>query len=251
MPWKARMNKSAEKIKVAILEDHPVVIDGYLFRLSNLPDIEITAYAYHGNELDSLLEKNTIDVLILDIEVKMSEYGTEYLNTLALIPLIYKRFPEIKIIISTMHNYWALANRLFEKGVSGYILKDDYEITENLAQVVRDVHAGEMVISETIDKQMKKVSPGPMTLTRRELEILAYFFHNPDIETPEIAEAIGIADSTVRNILAKLYRKLGVNSKNAAITKVKQMGYSTNHFPIPAPLNPSADTTPLENEDSK
>jgi DNA-binding NarL/FixJ family response regulator len=230
--------KYNQKIRVAILEDFPMIVDGYLFHLNNQPDIEVVSYAYYGEKLIPMLEQHPIDVLILDIEVPISEKSNELLNTLDLVSSIFENYPEIQIIISTMHSYRALANNLIEKGVNGYILKDDFEITNRLAQVVRDVYIGEVVISEEIKKQLQKKHPKTLILTKREIEILSYFFHEPGIETPEIADCLDIAISTVRNTLFRLYRKLGVKSKNAAIHKISKMGYSINNFPRPSNLKP-------------
>lgn len=59
-------------IKVAMLDDHQSIIDGYLHRLSHLPELEIVATAAFGEELEPLLEEPPIDVLLLDVAVPMA-----------------------------------------------------------------------------------------------------------------------------------------------------------------------------------
>ena len=62
----------AEKVRVAILDDHQSIIDGYIYRLSSTPEIEVVATANYGEELEPVLAKYPADVLLLDLSVRTS-----------------------------------------------------------------------------------------------------------------------------------------------------------------------------------
>jgi two-component system, NarL family, nitrate/nitrite response regulator NarL len=61
-----------QPIRVAILDDHQAIIDGYLFRLANAADIQVAATLSYGEDLEPALEKEPVDVLILDVQVPTS-----------------------------------------------------------------------------------------------------------------------------------------------------------------------------------
>src|SRR5688500_1531944 len=73
-------------VRVAILDDHQSIIDGYIFRLSQTPKIQVVATARFGQDLDSLLAKNSVDVLILDVQVATSEDSSSPYPILHVIP---------------------------------------------------------------------------------------------------------------------------------------------------------------------
>jgi DNA-binding NarL/FixJ family response regulator len=219
------------KIKVAILEDFPMIVDGYIFRLNQQEDIEVVASANYGIGLYPMLDKNEIDVLILDVEVPMRENSTTFLNTLNLVPQIFDDHPNLQVLVISMHDSQTLIKQLLEKGVSGYLLKDDYKKIGALDEAIRQIYAGDMVISEAIYQKLHKAPSKSISLTKRERDILSFFIKDPGVTTPEIAKDLGIAVSTVRNTLSKLYQKLDVQSKNAAIQKTRELGLLPDDFP--------------------
>jgi DNA-binding NarL/FixJ family response regulator len=73
--WAGKL-ASLKKIRVAILDDHPSIIDGYIFRLGKADDIEVVATALFVDELENILKSKKTDVLILDVFVPSSKYNS-------------------------------------------------------------------------------------------------------------------------------------------------------------------------------
>jgi DNA-binding NarL/FixJ family response regulator len=224
-----------EKINVAILDDHQPIIDGYIFRLNDHPQVEIVATARYGNELDPMLENYLIDVLILDVEVRNDQESETYFPTPHAIPRVLKTYPHLKILVISMHNHRILIKNLLDYGASGYILKDDYELINQLGDVIVSTYEGEMTISKGPYQSLKEkfAKTDLPKLTHREFETLSLVFVKPDDLLIDLAKELGIAASTLRNSLSKIYLKLGVNSQLAAILKAQELGLLP---PNPTPI---------------
>jgi two-component system, NarL family, response regulator NreC len=203
-------------IDVMIADDHPAFREGIRPRLDRQQDIRIVREASDGPELFALLSENPPpDVLLLDISMP----GFEVLRA---IPRLRVRYPQMKILIVTAHDDEARIRQLIDAGVDGYLIKD--EDMDTYVRAVRDVAAGKKYFSQrtfevAIDSANSSM-PSP-----RELEILALVAQ--DVTTDEIARRLLISSSTVNTHIARVFRKLGVNSRAAAVAKVVQLGYIT------------------------
>lgn len=216
----------AETIKVAILDDHLPIIDGFKYRLKENRDIEVVATASYGDDLFPMLERFQTDVLILDIDVPVSEYNQERYPIPTTIPKLISKFTQLQILIISMHYQKALIKLVLENGASGYILKDDYKSISNLASIIKNIYNGEIYLTESVllslqKKYAKKNSAG---LSVRQHEILSICMNNPEIKTIEVAEKLNLAHSTVRNALSQVYMKLGVRNRHAAILQAQSLG---------------------------
>ncbi len=63
---------SRDRVRVAILDDHQSIIDGYTYRINHTPGIELVATALYGDELQEMLRKHSVEVLIIDLSVQTS-----------------------------------------------------------------------------------------------------------------------------------------------------------------------------------
>jgi len=222
---------SSKKIRVSILEDHQSIIDGYTLRLSKDPAIEIVATMMYGEELELMLEKFPADVLIVDVNVPTSQNNPNPYPILHLIPKLLQKHSELDILVISMHNKPTIIKTVMEAGASGYILKDDQETLRDLANVVSTVANGGIHLSQQAYKQLFKRVPRESTLTTRQLELLSLCAAYPDATTEELAEHLGIANSTVRNLLSGTYLRLDVHTRAAAIMKALQLGLITSITP--------------------
>jgi DNA-binding NarL/FixJ family response regulator len=215
----------APKIQVAILDDHQAILDGYLFRLSGATDIQVVATMMYGEELEPVLARQTVDVLILDVSTPTSTANANPYPIHYLIPMLLDRYEDIAILVITMHNQRTLARTILEAGASGYILKDDRAAMIELASIVRLVHNGGIYLSQQISDLLTKHpdTSGPF-LTPRQVEILSYCAACPDLSTAEIAQKLQIAHSTVRNLLSGVYMRLEVSNRAAAIARARSTG---------------------------
>ncbi len=214
----------SHKIYVAILDDHQSIIDGYRYRLDREPDIEVAGFAHFGEQLEPLLEKHPFDVLLLDINLPVSSGNPNPYPALHVIPKVLQRYPRLNILVVSMYDERALIKAALEVGVAGYILKDDRETIENLAEVIRLVARGGIYFSQQAYQQLRQSPITEPHLTSRQIELLSLCAAYPDETTAELARRLGVAHSTVRNLLSDAYLQLNVHSKAAAIIKAREMG---------------------------
>jgi DNA-binding NarL/FixJ family response regulator len=213
-----------ETITVAILEDHQSTIDGYQFRLSENSKIKVVASRLFSQDLIKMLETDPVDVLILDINVPISQENRNIQPIHKLIGEISNRFADLKILVITMYNQRAMIKTIMGIGTSGYILKDDFDSIRKLGHIVEIVANGGIYMSERVRDKFINGNDTDTNLTQRELEVLSMCSAYPDDNTGEIATKMGIANSTVRNFLHKIYIKLQVHGRTAAILKARQIG---------------------------
>jgi DNA-binding NarL/FixJ family response regulator len=225
------------KINVTILDDHQSIVDGYLFRLSKVPQIEIITTLEYGEDLENALKEQVPDVLILDVNVKVSAENSNNYPIFHVIPDLLQRYPDLAILVISMHNDRSIIRAVMEGGASGYILKDDQKTIRELGSVILSIVSGGIFLSEKVRnlyvKNRSATSEEP--LTGRQMEALSLCAAYPDHTTERLAQIMNVANSTVRNLLSGAYLRLGVNSRAAAIAKARQLGLIPPDSP-PLPL---------------
>lgn len=219
----------SKKIRVTILDDHQSIIDGYLYRLNSFPQIEVGAVITFGEELEPILAKCPTDVLLLDIYVPTSKDNPNPYPVLYTVPKLLDLYPSLSILVITMHNERSLIRSVTETGVSGYILKDDQAIIRDLGNVILSVASGGVIFSQQVHQILYKnsLSQKGEQLLSRQVEILSLCAAYPDSTTAELAQKMGLSNSTVRNLLSDAYLRLGVHTRLAAVTKARQIGIIT------------------------
>ena len=225
------------KIRVTILDDHQSIVDGYVFRLSKFPQIEIINTLEYGEELEGALKKQVPDVLILDVNVNVSAENSNNYPIFHVIPDLLQRYADLAILVISMHNDRSIIRAVMEGGASGYILKDDQRTISELGSVILSIVGGGIYLSEKVRnlyiKNRSAASEEP--LTGRQMEALSLCAAYPDHTTERLAQIMNVANSTVRNLLSGAYLRLGVNSRAAAIAKARQLGLIPPDSP-PLPL---------------
>ena len=217
------------KIRVAILDDHPSIVDGYQYRLAGVENIEIVATAGYGDQLETLLDDNTVDLLLLDINVPTNIENNNPYPILYAIPRMLKKHPELNILVISMHNQRTLIQAIMDAGASGYILKDDRESIQKLGEIITSVNSGGIYFSSESYRQLlkKKQEMEPPVLTPRQQEVLSLCASKPEASTAELADSLNVAPSTVRNLLSNAYVRLGTRNRHAAVSKARQLGMIT------------------------
>ena len=218
------------KIQVIIMDDHQSIVDGYLFRLRNIPEIEVLDVLSYGDELEPSLKKHPADVVLLDVQVPTSPTNPNPYPILHTIPKLLELYPDLALLVISMHNDHGLIRAVMEAGASGYILKDDRERIQELGKWVIAIASGEVCFSEKALKAFLKKNNE--SLTGRQLEALSLCASYPNSKTAELARKMKIANSTVRNLLSNAYVKLGVQTRAAAVAKARQMGIITPDSPV-------------------
>jgi two-component system nitrate/nitrite response regulator NarL len=214
----------SDKIQVTIIEDHQSIIDGYLYRLSTDSKIEVVATVMYGEELESVLSEHPTDVLIADINVPTAQDNRNPYPILHLIPKLLQKHPDLNILVITMYNKPTIIQTVMKAGASGYILKDDQATIQDLSNVVTMVAKGGIHLSQPAFEQLFKRVDQESALTSRQLEALSLCAAYPDATSAELADRLGVANSTFRNLLSGAYLHLKVHTRAAAIIKATDSG---------------------------
>lgn len=224
-----------KKIHVAILDDHLPTVLGYVALLEQEPRIEVTNKLSYGEELEFALEKNPIDVLLLDVNVPITKDTKNPYPILNIIPNLLQKYENLSILVISMHDDRGLIRAVMEAGASGYILKDDETVLKNLGNVVKTIAEDGIYFSQsTHDLYAKSLSAqSDEHLSARQLEALSLCAAYPDSTSAEFAQKMKIKNSTVRNLLSNAYVKLGVRNRAAAIAKARELGLITPYPPNP------------------
>jgi DNA-binding NarL/FixJ family response regulator len=211
-------------IRVAILDDHQSIIDGYLFRLTRRNDIIIVDYACCGEDLHQMLDHNEVDVLILDLHVPSLPEGKDSYPVLSQIPGLLDRHPRLNILVISIGHQPTLIDSVIEAGASGYILKEDILSIKSLADIVVDIAMGGFYLSPSAEKILTKKVPGGEMPSERQLQILACSAAYPEATSEELSQRLQIAPSTIRQLLSRAYYHLGVQNRTEAILRARQLG---------------------------
>lgn len=208
------------KVKVSILDDHPLVAEGLRNALKTNSSLELMAVYNSGEALLEKIGKEMPDVLLLDIQLP-GMGGDE------LAGLLLKRYPNLRLLIlSNLDNLFYVFN-LLDLGVSGYLLKSAAmeDICEAVLQAARNEKYLDPGLREKIDQYkgaLKKQYAQPMMLTNREKEVLQLIA--ADLSSGEIAEKLFLSKRTVDTHRNSLLFKLDVKSSAGLIKKALDYG---------------------------
>jgi two-component system nitrate/nitrite response regulator NarL len=221
-------------IRVTILDDHQSIIDGYIYRLSSISTIEIAATLHFGEELEPTLADHLTDVLLLDINVPTSAENANPYPILHEIPSLLEKYPNLHILVISMYAERSLIRAVMEAGASGYVLKDDRAMLQDLGNVVQSVANGGIYFSQKAHQLMlsQKTTPSDERLSPRQLEALSLCAAYPDWTSADLAAKMAVSHSTVRNLLSGAYLRLGVHNRTGAIAKARQLGLITPDPPV-------------------
>ncbi|MBN8674857.1 MAG: response regulator transcription factor [Chitinophagales bacterium] len=194
-------------IKVYIVDDHAVVIEGIYSLLQKEKDIEMAGYASNAANCLQYFSNHTADVILMDISLPD-------MNGVDLCKLIKKNYPGIMVLALSTFNQGTYIRKMMESGASGYLLKNAgrQEIIEAIKIVVKgktylSFDAGQALKSGT--EQLNSIPP----LTKREKEVLAAVAEG--LTNMQIAEKLFISVDTVESHRKNLHAKLNV--KNTAM----------------------------------
>ena len=194
-------------IRVFIVDDHPVVIEGIHSLLQNEKGIEWAGQAMNAQSCLGFFVNNTADVLLMDISMPGME-GVE------LCAVIKEKYPGIMVLGLSTFNQGLYIKKMMENGASGYILKNSSK--EELIEAIHAVQGGGIYFSGEVGEALQAYQKSSKTelpvLSSREKEILGLIAEG--YTNPQIAEKIFLSQFTVdshrKNLLAKL------NVKNTA-----------------------------------
>ena len=196
-------------INLIIADDHQIFIDGLCSLLKDEPEIGIIREALNGQEVLTLIEAEAPDIVLLD-------YKMPVMDGLATMKAITEQFPQVKVLILSMHNDADIITGIIEAGAKGYLLKDTGK--KELLTAIKTVMEGGNYygdeVTATVMKGLQKAkvnSPATPELTTREKDVLRLLAQ--EHTTKEIAAQLFISKNTVETYRKNLLEKLG--AKNA------------------------------------
>ena len=200
-------------IRLVIIDDHALFIDGVKAMLKNDPEIAVKGTAFKGSEAISMIHDMEADVALMDINLPD-------IDGIALSKRLLEIRPSLRILAVTMHNEHSFIKQMLKNGATGYVLKNIGK--EELIKAVKEVHQGKSYFSSEVTDTMmaglmKKQAPGSPKLSRREKEVLELIVH--EHTTQEIADKLCISLNTVESHRKNLLAKLGVRN-SAGLVRV-------------------------------
>jgi DNA-binding NarL/FixJ family response regulator len=209
-----KMSASKKKIKILIVDDHPVVRKGLLSCLASKENLKVVGEAANGNEAVKQVKELMPDIVLMDIS--MPE-----MDGLAVTEVLRKDAPQTKVLILSMQSNRDAVLRIIKAGARGYVLKD--APTEELVHAIETVYAGEAHFSGPVAKIAlnQYVTDADETrpvakLSDREREVLALIAEGKS--NKEIAMHLGIGVRTTETHRERIMRKLDIHSV-AGLTK--------------------------------
>lgn len=195
-------------IEVAIADDHPLVREGIKTVLQNEIDIKLTAEASNGKELLTLLDEDQPDIVVVDITMP-GKSGLE------LIKDIKELYPELPILVLSIHPPERFAVRALKAGAKGYLCKSG--ISDELVKAIRKIVSKKRryisdEVAEQLANQMDQVNEGPLhdSLSDREFEIMCLIARGKEVS--EIAESLSISPHTVHTYRTRIKEKMNLGS---------------------------------------
>lgn len=195
-------------VKILIVDDHPLVLEGLKSLLTNVEGISVVGTASNAFDAITFLKENPVDITFLDINLPD-------ISGIELCKKIKEQFPEIKTLALSTFSERAYVSRMIQNGASGYLIKSSSK--EEILEAVRQVQAGGYFMNVNFDQH---ANPGPKPtpfLTRREKEVLLLIAEG--MTNPQIAEKLFVSVTTVNSHRQNLLMKFEV-SNTASLIKL-------------------------------
>ena len=199
-------------VKVFIVDDHYMVIEGIHSLLQNERSIEWMGHATHAESCLAFLQQQQPDVIFMDINLP-GKSGIELCKE------VKDLYPSIFIIGLSTFNQQSFIRKMMDNGASGYVLKN--ATREDLMNAITEVMKGKLFFSDEAAKTLRKKEETKVLLTRREIEVLELIAEGMTNNT--IAQKLFISITTVDTHRKNLLAKLEVNNTAALIRRATQL----------------------------
>lgn len=202
------------RIRVLVVDDHPVVRKGILSCLAKEATLEIVGEAGDGREALRQARALLPDLILMDIDMPQ-------MSGLAVTELLRRELPQIKVLILSIHSHTDYVLRILQSGARGYVLKN--ASLEELVRAIETVQGGETYFSADAARvALNQFVRGPADadgtsrLTNREREVLIQIAEG--LSNKEIASLLGVGTRTVETHRERIMRKLDIHNA-AGLTK--------------------------------
>lgn len=197
----------SKKIKLGIVDDHQIVIDGLKSLLHGHDQFEVLIECTQPLEMISLIENRSIDIMLTDVMMPG-------MNGAELSSAVHQRFPEIKILALSMSGQGDLVNQMIDDAdISGYVLKNIGK--QELVKALDKISGGGIYFSEEVLHEMSRASElkkenEEARLTNREIEIIQLI--EKELSNKLIAEKLFLSERTIETHRKNIFRKTNTSS---------------------------------------
>lgn len=196
-----------KKIRIAIVDDHRIVIDGIVALLKGDETIEVVTTNISAIAMLKTLQSIPVDLLVTDIMMPEMN-GDDFARK------VKKEFPEIRILALSMSGQGEMVDRLInEADICGYVLKNisKQELIEAIQKIAAGgIYFGDEVLSELEKFGDQRKSTEAINITNREKDIILLI--EKEYSNKQIAEALFISERTVETHRKNIFRKTNTNS---------------------------------------
>jgi len=222
-----KIQDSGSFVKVIIADDHVLFRAGVKTALGMKKDVRLIGEADNGQQLLHLLKHLQPDVILLDIQMPI-------MDGITTLPEIKKLYPDIRIIMLTMHNDHSMISKLMELGANAYLTKNSD--SEVIYEAIKTCYTNEYYFNDLTNKALldglrtkrhnDTFAPSEVKLTEKEKHILKLMCDEKS--TKEIADMVDLSPRTVEAIRDKLKSKTGVKSMAGLVMYAVKSGIIDN-----------------------
>jgi DNA-binding NarL/FixJ family response regulator len=197
-------------IRVALVDDHPVVRAGLRALVDAQDDLTVVGEASDAHSAEQLVAAVRPDVVLMDLNLGGGPGGAEATARLRALP------EPPRVLVLTTYDTEADILGAIDAGASGYLLKD--APPDELFRAIRGTARGDVVLAPAVAATLvrRASSPGPV-LTEREVEILGLLAQG--LSNREMARQLFVSEATVKSHLSHVYTKLGVDTRAGAVAR--------------------------------
>jgi two-component system, NarL family, nitrate/nitrite response regulator NarL len=212
------MESSDARVRVVVADDHPFFRDGVARGLVHSGRIEVVAEAADGREALEVMRRDDPDVALVDYEMPD-------VDGLGVVRAAVRDGLRTRVLLLSAHTDSAVVFQALQEGAAGYLSKDAKraEIVEAVLDVAkgRTVVPAELAAAHAGEIRMRAKDSGPV-LSERERQVLQAFARG--LSVPQVAGELFIGVSTVKTHTQRLYEKLGVSDRAAAVAEGMRRG---------------------------
>jgi len=205
------MKSPSTRIRVLVVDDHPMVRRGLATFLRVFDDLELAGEAASGQEAVQLCASIQPDVVLMDMVMPDMDGA-------AATRLIRRQSESVQVLALTSFKEEILVKSALQAGAIGYLLKD--VSADELAQAIRAAHAGRATLSpeaaQALVQAASQAPPPGLDLTERERAVLALMVEG--LNNTQIAARLTVSPSTVKSHVSNILTKLGTASRTEAVT---------------------------------
>jgi DNA-binding NarL/FixJ family response regulator len=195
-----------KRIRVLIVDDHPLLREGVIAVLEDQPEIEVVAEASNGREAVDAYDAHRPDVTLMDLQ--MPE-----MSGIDAIAEIRSRFPNARIVVLTTYKGDVSALRALKAGAVGYLLKS--QLRTELVETIGTVHAGGRRVPAEVAADLA-AHIGDDSLSEREIQVLRLVAQGNS--NKRVALTLGVTEETVKAHMKSIISKLNANDRTHAVT---------------------------------